>query len=133
MLTGGCLCNRLRYEINGRIIDAGFCHCRLCQRANAAPVVAWGTTRVDHFAYSRGTPAMYFSSPLYQREFCAECGTQIGFRRRVEARMVDFTLASLDDPALVPPEYHIWQMSKLDWFDTGDRLPRHDDAGPDQG
>jgi hypothetical protein len=41
------------------------------------------------------------------------------------------TIASLDDPSQVAPEYHIWRGSRIDWFDTTDRLPRHEDGGPD--
>lgn len=129
---GGCLCGALRYRVNGDLVDAGYCHCRLCQRANGAPVVAWFTVPAAAFAWRAGTARCHASSARYQREFCAECGTPLVFRRQSDPEFIDVTIASLDDPALVVPEYHIWRMSRLPWFDTADSLPRHEDAGPDQ-
>lgn len=129
---GGCLCGALRYRLDGPLVDAGYCHCRLCQRASGAPVVAWLTVDVPSFAWSVGSPRVFHSSPTCQRESCAVCGTQLVFRRSVDPRYVDVTIASLDAPAIVAPEYHIWRMSRLPWFDTADALPRHEDAGPDQ-
>jgi hypothetical protein len=132
LLEGGCLCGEIRYRVNGTIIDAGYCHCRLCQRASGAPVVAWLTGSVGSFSYVQGTPSVYRSSAHSQREFCGRCGTQLVFRRTVAPVTVDVTIASLDDPSLIEPEYHIWRESRIKWFETGDSLPRHDDSGPDR-
>lgn len=131
-LDGGCLCGSIRYRIHGDIIDAGYCHCRLCQRSSGAPVLAWLTLPVTGFAYTAGEPAVFHSSEHSQREFCDRCGSQLAFRRREAAQTVDVTLASLDDPEQVPPEYHIWRQSRIIWFETSDQLPRHEDSGPDR-
>ena len=130
LLEGGCLCGAVRYRIEATGIDAGYCHCRICQRSAGAPVLAWMTVSAPAFAYSRGVPTVYRSSEHGRREFCAQCGTQLVFRR-APARTVDVTLASLDDPALIAPAYHIWCGSRIPWFETGDELPRFEDAGPD--
>lgn len=131
MLEGGCLCGAVRYRIDGAGIDAGYCHCRICQRSAGAPVLAWATVPARAFVYTRGVPTLYRSSEHGQREFCARCGTQLVFRRAPSARTVDVTLASLDDPASIAPAYHIWRVSRIPWFETGDELPRFEDAGPD--
>jgi hypothetical protein len=39
-------------------------------------------------------------------------------------------VASLDDPDPVAPGFHIFRASKVDWFETADRLPRHDRFRP---
>lgn len=129
---GGCLCGALRYAIDGLLVDAGYCHCRLCQRASGAPVVAWFTVPIAAFRYVQGAPRAYRSSQIHARESCPDCGAPIAFRRLTAPVYIDITIASLDDPALIEPHYHIWRMSRLPWFDTSDCLPRHDDAGPDQ-
>ncbi len=130
-LKGGCLCGAVRYQIAEPLVDAGYCHCRLCQRSSGAPVLAWLTVLVDSFAYLQGDPAIYQSSLQSQREFCRNCGTQLIFRQSHHPRTLDVTLASLDDPSLVQPEYHIWHQSRIDWFEISDVLPRYRDAGPD--
>ena len=132
VLHGGCLCSAVRYALSGFPVDAGYCHCRVCQRANGAPVVAWTTVHATDFQYRQGAPTIFASSTRYQREFCARCGTPLVFRRQVAPDFVDVTLASLDDPDAIAPTYHIWCASRIAWFETADQLPRHADAGPDQ-
>ena len=39
-LLGGCLCGRIRYRVLHVPIDAGYCHCRLCQQSAGTPVQA---------------------------------------------------------------------------------------------
>ena len=130
--SGGCLCGALRYRVDGKIVDAGYCHCRQCQRASGAPVVAWATVPVPAFEWTAGAPRVYLSSASYQRESCPTCSSPLVFRRQQTPTLIDFTLASLDDPSRISLDYHIWRMSRLPWFETTDALPRHDDAGPDQ-
>lgn len=132
VFVGGCLCGRLRYEARA-LEDAGYCHCRLCQRSSGAPVLAWATFRAKTFAYVKGEPTSYPSSEHGRRDFCAVCGTQIAFRDVASGTRVDINIATLDDPAAIEPEYHVWVASRLPWFEIADDLPRFDDQGPDQG
>jgi hypothetical protein len=130
MLEGGCLCGKVRYRVEPGPADSAYCHCRMCQRASGAPVVAWCSVRAAHVRYTRGAPRAYRSSDEARREFCGDCGTPLLFRPD-HGRTVDVSTATLDDPAAVPPAYHIWRMSRLAWFETADALPRYDDSGPD--
>ncbi len=93
-------------------------------------MLAWASYPEKAFAYTMGSPASYRSSPGAVREFCPKCGTQIAFRGD-GAGTVDFNVASLDQPAVLSPEYHIWTESRIPWFETADALPRYPDAGPD--
>lgn len=131
-LEGGCLCGRIRYLIDADIIDAGFCHCRVCQRSSGAPSIAWMTIPFSGFRYTRGDVGMFFSSDRFQREFCSSCGTQIAFRAKSRPVKIDITLCSLDDSSKVEPEYHIWCQSKVRWLHINDDLPQYGDAGPDE-
>ena len=128
---GGCLCGRLRYGLRGRPIDAGYCHCRICQRSSGAPAVAWVSFPAEAFQWTQGRPAVHRSSPSAGREFCARCGTQMVFRLDGSGT-VDVNVASLDEPAAFPPEYHIWTASRIPWFQTADDLPRYEDDGPER-
>ena len=129
-LDGGCLCGGVRYRIGAAPSHADYCHCRMCQRAAGAPVVAWLTVAREAFAWTRGAPAVYRSSARTERLFCAECGTQLAFREIEEPDQVDVTLASLDQPQAVRPSHHIWTASRIAWFDIADDLPRYPENGP---
>jgi hypothetical protein len=130
-LFGGCLCGDIRYLIDKDPIDAGFCHCKICQRANGAPTVAWLTIPVVNLNYTGGSVSIFSSSGLYQREFCGRCGTHIAFRAKHDAKTVDVTLCSLDDSSQIKPQYHIWCQSKVNWLHINDELPKYIDSGPD--
>ncbi len=130
MADGGCLCGAVRYRLEGAPLHADFCHCRLCQRAAGAPVVAWGTWPADRLAWLKAEPTTFASSQKGRRSFCPSCGTPLTFVDADDPALVDVTLASLDDPAFAPQD-HIWTMSRIAWFDGRDELPRHTGArGP---
>ena len=101
-------------------VDAGYCHCRICQRSTGAPVLAWASYPVGSFVYTRGAPAVYQSSGHGHREFCHDCGTQIAYRDSENAKTVEVNVGSLDDCGKVLPRYHIWCGSRIPWFDTAD-------------
>jgi len=128
---GGCLCGAVRYRIAAEPTSVAYCHCRMCQRAGGAPVMAWATVPADAFAFVRGKPATYASSTFAERQFCPRCGSPLTFRYRPETGEGDVTVASLDHPDALPPQYHIWTASRPAWFDTTDSLPRHRERGPD--
>lgn len=132
ILAGGCLCGAIRYHLTAPPIDAGYCHCRLCQRAAGSPVVAWATFRFADFVLDAGHPTTFQSSASAERGFCGQCGTPIHFNKRENPERIDITVASLDDPDRLPMHYHIWMASRRPWLHIADDLPRYDDNGPDQ-
>lgn len=124
--SGGCLCGAVRYEVSaGEIPESGYCHCRTCQMQSGAPVVAWFAVQPSRFCYSKGAPAKFRASSRATREFCGACGTYLVFREDDASATISINTATLDDPALVPPEFHIYCDSKIEWFETADALPRH--------
>jgi hypothetical protein len=131
MAEGGCLCGAVRYRVEGPPLHADYCHCRMCQHAAGAPVVAWGTWPADRFTWSQGEPRTFASSAKGERSFCPSCGTSLTFVDPGDPTLVDVTLASLDDPASFPPACHIWTMSRIRWLEVGDKLPRHTGARPE--
>lgn len=123
---GGCLCGAVRYKVlAGEISESGYCHCRTCQKQSGAPVVAWFAVPPQRLRYTSGVPAKYRASSRATREFCGACGSYLVFREDDPAATVSINTASLDEPARVPPEFHIYAESRIGWFDTADQLPRH--------
>ena len=124
-LEGGCLCGAVRYRASGETHNSAFCHCDSCKRAAGSPVVAWVTFRPENFAFTRGAPASYRSSPPVERTFCGSCGTPLTYQHASFADEIDVTIASLDDPSAIAPADHIWTSERIAWFVIGDRLPQH--------
>jgi len=123
--AGGCLCGEVRYRINAAPVEALYCHCRMCQQAHGAPVIAWLTVPLDAFEVTTGSPVAYRSSAKAVRHFCANCGTPLTWREADNPRLVDISIASLDKPEAVAPTMHVWTESRIPWFETADHLPRY--------
>lgn len=127
---GGCLCGELRYQVTRDPIDTGYCHCEICRRSTGAPVLVWASFPIDSFSYTKGQPKIFHSSSNGQRQFCAECGTQICYRDTLNAETVDVNVGSLDSPQAYPPGCHIYTKDQISWFETTDHLPRYEHSEP---
>lgn len=124
-LDGGCLCGAIRYRLDGEIEESAYCHCRTCQRQSGAPVVAWFAIAPGAFAYAKGKPKGFRASDRATREFCGDCGTYLLFREDDATASLGINTTTLDDPAQVPPTFHIWHESHVAWFETADTFKRH--------
>jgi hypothetical protein len=123
--TGGCLCGQVRYLITAEPVEVLYCHCRMCQRAHGAPVIAWLTVPLEAFAVTAGNPAAYRSSQKAFRHFCGMCGTPLTWREAADPQFVDVSIATLDDPEPVEPLLHVWTESQISWFEIDDHLARY--------
>jgi len=125
-VEGGCLCGAVRYRASGESSHPSLCHCNSCRRAAGAPLVAWATFPPTQFAFTKGTPARYRSSPPVVRTFCPTCGTPLTYQHASFPNEIDVTIASLDDPSAFPPADHTWTSERIPWLELGDHLPRHE-------
>ena len=123
-LGGGCHCGLVRYEVRTTPAIAGYCHCRICQKLTGAPAIAWAQVPIGAFRYVSGEPSVYRSSDTGERRFCPRCGSQIEFRQQGSPEAVVVLIGTLDEPAKVPPQVHIFTERRIPWFDTTDDLPR---------
>jgi hypothetical protein len=95
----------------------------MCQKAGGAPFMAFtGGVRRERFVFTRGAPAIYHSSEIAERGFCADCGTPLTYRLISHDR-VSVTIGSLDRPAEVAPTQQLGVESALPWFADLAALP----------
>lgn len=128
-LEGGCLCGTVRYRIDAARAIVDYCHCRTCQRASGAPVVAWAQVAPESFELVAGVPRRFASSAGCDRHFCADCGAQLYMTDHGD-RSVGVTVASLDAPDRLAPASHGWTASRMPWLDIDDDLPRYSRTPP---
>ena len=125
IFEGGCLCGRVRYRASGTPEKPHYCHCRMCQRGVGAPVTAWVNFPLAELVWTAAEPAYYRSSAELRRGFCPSCGASVCTIADGDT-LVCVTLASLDEPARISPELHMWTSSAMPWLEIADDLPRHD-------
>ena len=114
VLTGGCQCGAVRYALYGEP-DADICHCRMCQKAVGNLFMAVAGVPLQHFAWTRGAPAIYRSSSAAERGFCRDCGTPLTFRY-IAKDSINVTLGSLDEPARAKPTKQHGIESRVPWW-----------------
>ena len=128
MLTGGCFCGAIRYEMTGAPFYETNCHCSICRRTTGAPFVAWFSVARSGFRFVQGAAMRFRSSAKGTRRFCPACGTQLTFEHDDNPDELDVTTCSLDDPERLPPRDHTRASSRLAWLRLGDGLPEYPEA-----
>jgi hypothetical protein len=125
MLSGSCLCGKVRYEVRGQPLEMYFCHCRMCQKATGTAFATNMLVRAEDFAIVAGREWLkpYPSSPGEIRHFCSNCGSPVynEAERRKEALSVRCGL--LDGDPAIRPQHHIYARFKAPWFEINDDLP----------
>ncbi len=124
LYSGGCQCGARRYALYAEPYRAHICHCRMCQKAVGGPFAALAAVELGDFAWTRGAPGIFESSPGVARGFCPDCGTPLTIQDQ-DADRINFTIASLDRPAGVTLEFQMGIESRLPWFETLPGLTPH--------
>ncbi len=126
VLTGGCLCGSVRFEIEPPTKWCSHCHCSLCRRAHGAAFVTWFGVEKAQFRISEGDSAVqwHHSSEEARRGFCGRCGSTLFFESERWAGETHIVLASMDSPIDRTPRAHVFFDSHVDWVELGDELNR---------
>ena len=121
-LTGGCQCGAVRFAIHAAPLKIGICHCRMCQKAVAGPFAVFAEVSWDDFAWTRGAPSAFRSSPRAWRDFCSACGTPLSYRK-VGGAIIELLSGAFDQPERIAPTYAVGAESKLGWLEQLTYLP----------
>lgn len=123
ILSGGCQCGRVRYEVRVENFDAYWCHCRMCQKATGGIAAAFVEVPAGDVQWLCA-PDWYESSPVARRPFCSQCGTPLGFSWKDSTGGADLTVGSFDDPSRFKPVAHAGAEGINEaWLETSN-LPR---------
>lgn len=134
MLSGGCHCGAVRYQMAENVAHHTLCHCGDCRKASGAPVVAWALASTDQIEIT-GSPRVYDSSENGRRYFCGSCGTSLFYTNdAIFPGMTDVQSATLDTPDALPLQAQIQTAERIGWMSTAHDLPSFDRyPGPPEG
>ncbi len=117
-ITGGCLCDAIRYEIAGPPFRIANCHCEDCRRATGSAYATNLFFKEDKITLLQGVLKKFEhladSGSTMTKEFCNDCGSQIfgSGTKRPGAKYV--TVGSIDDPSFVRPHVNLYTASALE-------------------
>lgn len=117
-LEGRCACGEVRYRLTGRPMFVHCCHCRDCQRQTGSAFVLNAIYEDDRIELLAGRPEPVTvptdSGRAHDIYRCPSCRTALwsDYGRR---RLRFVRVGTLEDPAALPPNVHIFTRSKLPW------------------
>ncbi len=122
--TGGCYCGQVRFEVQGQMRDAVFCHCGQCRKMTGFHMAA-SVARAKDFRLLEDQSLTWFrSSEQAERGFCQTCGTPL-FWCEIGGETLAITMGSLDEPDRLKSRAHIFVQDKPNWYDLCDDLPKY--------
>jgi hypothetical protein len=126
MITGGCLCGEVRYEIDAPFESASYCHCTRCQRRSGTAASANGRTNESVFRIVKGAELVREFRPVdgSPKCFCSNCGSAL-WSRNAETGTLGVRLGTVDgDPGIRPQHRQFVDFAAVWEAIPDDGLPR---------
>ena len=119
-LEGGCACGAVRYRLTDAPMFVHCCHCSCCQTETGSAFVLNALIESDRVETLRGAPAPVLtpseSGKGQQIWRCPTCRVALWSNYGGAADVLRFVrIGTLDTPAALPPDVHIYTRSKLPW------------------
>ena len=126
MREGGCSCGVVRYRLTDEPLFVHCCHCLNCQRQTGSAFVINALIEADRVEVTSGEPVAVdvprddgSVQTIYR---CPACQVPVYSEyTRTEIRFV--RAGTLDEPASVAPDVHIYTRSKVPWVTLPDGVP----------
>jgi hypothetical protein len=116
---GGCACGQVRYRLRSNPMFVHCCHCRDCQRQTGTAFVLNALIETDRVDVLRGQTTSHAmptdSGRPHEVARCSNCGTAVWSHYGGVKKLSFVRVGTLDEPALSPPDVHIYTRSKLPW------------------
>ena len=128
---GGCTCRQVRYRMTSTPLFVHCCHCRWCQRETGASFALNAMIEADRVELLSGqlervlTPSESGLGQTICR--CPRCHVAVWSHYAGAGESVCFVrVGTLDEPASLTPNAHIFARSKLPWVRLDDSAPVFD-------
>ena len=117
---GGCACGHVRYRVRGEPMFVHCCHCRDCQTQSGSAFALNALYESDRVLATKGTvePVLAATDSGQGQQIwrCPECRVALWSNYGGAVDKVRFLrIGTLDQPAELQPDIHIYTRSKLPW------------------
>jgi hypothetical protein len=127
MLTGGCRCGAVRYEVADAFLYAANCHCSACRAATGSAFKPFAGIEREKLTVTQGADALaVFGEDDLNDTRCGACGCFLYSVVR-DGAFVHVALGSLVDAPSIRPSSHIFVGSKAPWYEITDALPQFEE------
>ena len=122
LVTGGCQCGGVRYEVRGKLRDVIACHCVQCRRTSGHFAAATACWRNASRIVRDETLKWYAAVPGFRRGFCSERGSTLFFEKEGGER-VSIAAGSLDESQRLKIAAHIFVSEAGDYYTIDASVP----------
>jgi len=129
-LKGGCACGAVRYRLASAPMFVHCCHCRDCQRQTGSAFVLNALIEANRVTILSGDldPVAVPTDSGRPHEIyrCPSCKVAILSVYGAGPKLRFIRVGTLDDPAALMPDVHIYVRSKLSWVALPEGVPSFD-------
>ena len=120
--SGRCQCGAVKYSVSAGFGKANVCFCNMCKLATGSEVPSFISVPRERVTWY-GTPAVYSSSDIATRGFCAKCGTPLYYAGNDSDT---WGLAAGTADVSISPDVVFYYNQHPEWLASLDDLPRPD-------
>ncbi|MGH1539419.1 MAG: GFA family protein [Arenicella sp.] len=121
VLTGGCLCGDVTFEVKPEFKAFYLCHCKQCQQLTGSAFAANLFTEPDNIVWLKGqdkVTAYVHPTREFTQSFCSSCGSAVPAINKSGKSLIVPSGSLLQDHEAVP-DANIFSTEKVCWFNDG--------------
>ncbi|CAI6313666.1 unnamed protein product [Periconia digitata] len=120
--AGGCVCDGIRYTIEGEPVAKALCHCKDCRKISGSTYSTNGVYPSSGFKVTKGEAKTHStkgdSGNTITSYFCPDCGSTMWRDGGAFPGMVIVKLGTLDDPKALEnlkPVRELYASGRVSW------------------
>jgi hypothetical protein len=135
VLTGGCLCGSVRWELSEAPTTFTYCHCTRCQRRTGSAYSAQARIEPGTLRVVAGEHLVKGWDPGdggWIKCFCSTCGGQL-FSKKPDGTMWSVRMGTFDDvPKGIVPKHRQFVAYAASWepIPAAEAIPHYDESAP---
>jgi hypothetical protein len=137
VITGGCVCGAVRYEVSKPFESSSYCHCTRCQRRTGAGASANARAAEGSFRVVQGEELVKCWDPGdggAEKCFCSNCGSALFSRNTQTKGQIGVRLGGVDgDPGIRPQKRQFTAYAAVWEPIPDDGLPRFSESSRSAG
>ena len=131
MMTGGCLCGKVRFEITKPLLFAGYCHCTRCQKRTGTAAAVSARLAPGSLRLLSGEEWIKAFHPPdgFAKVFCSNCGGALWSQSQQDPEVKSVRMGAFDADPGIRPSYRQFVAYAAAWEPIpDDGLPRFPEA-----
>lgn len=126
MITGGCMCGAVRFEVEDDFQQFFLCYCEQCRKMTGSAHASNLFTRLDNIQWLQGKELIkHYEHPtrIFSQVFCTECGSPLPFVSKSGKALI-VPAGSLDAEPSKKPDAQIFCKEQTEWHKAGIETPK---------